>query len=145
MSSKRFSKIINRKSGEFDSVLNSLSFSSSADNNIVGLDEALQEFAVKKAQAVRRRRGPIEGIPDDDSTLEQFEIAEDAMLSAHIWDDETNGYNLSRSAPANVSHPILRIELSFDKISHLDSIESMFYKNREEEEENEIGADFERI
>nr|CUU97582.1 hypothetical transcript [Hymenolepis microstoma] len=115
MSSKRFSKIMNRKSGEFDSVLNSLSFSSSADNNIVGLDEALQEFAVKKAQAVRRRRGPIEGIPDD-SISEQFEIAEDAMLSAQVWDDDTSGFNLSRSAPANVSHPIIRINFSFDKI-----------------------------
>lgn len=59
MSSKRFSKIINRNSGEFDNVLNSLSYSSSADNNVAGLDQALLEFAEKKAQVNRKRRGPV--------------------------------------------------------------------------------------
>ncbi|VUZ43088.1 unnamed protein product [Hymenolepis diminuta] len=111
---------MNRKSGKFDDVLDSLSFSSSSDNNVGGLDEALQQFAAKKAQAIRSRRGPIEGIPDDESVPEQFEIAEDAMLSAQLVGDneDVKPVNLPSSAPTgDVSHSIKRIDILSDEIS----------------------------
>ncbi|KAM7538634.1 hypothetical protein Aperf_G00000047746 [Anoplocephala perfoliata] len=102
---------MNRGEGDFGSVLNSLRFSSS-ENDVGGLDEALQKFAEKKALASKRRRGPIEGIPDDDSVPAQFEYAEDAMISCATLSEEDSlvdaNNNLSSSAPNDVSLHIQR-------------------------------------
>lgn len=62
----------------------------------------------------------IEGIPDDESVPEQFEIAEDAMLSAQLIDDneDVKPVNLPSSAPTrDVSHSIKRIDILSDEIS----------------------------
>lgn len=62
MSSRRFSNIMNRGQGDYGSVLNSLSFSSSSENDVGGLDEALRKFAEKKALASKRRHGPVRAL-----------------------------------------------------------------------------------
>ncbi|KAM3188150.1 hypothetical protein ACTXT7_000919 [Hymenolepis weldensis] len=133
--------MMNRKSGKFDVVLDSLSFSSSSDNNVGGLDEALQQFAAKKAQAIRSRRGPIEGIPDDESVPGQFEIAEDAMLSAHLIDDneDVKPVNLPSSAPTgDVSHSIKKIDILSDEISSQIEYFVIGYHDRAKSNEHEL-------
>ncbi|VDM19849.1 unnamed protein product [Hydatigera taeniaeformis] len=88
---------------EFD-VLNSLTFSSTAEDDIGGLDAALQRFAEQKAKASMRRRGPIQGIPDDDSEPVQFELAEDIVASAEnfFYDIDTPSV-LPSSAPSRTN------------------------------------------
>lgn len=76
MTSKRF-PVIGGRNQDFENVLGSLQFSSSGENDLRGLDEALQEFANQKALADKKRRGPVMGIPDNQSPEDvHFELAE---------------------------------------------------------------------
>ncbi|VDN09272.1 unnamed protein product [Dibothriocephalus latus] len=87
MTSKRFN-VIGHRSQDFDNVLGSLQYSSSGENDLRGLDEALQEFAQKKALAVKKRRGPVMGIPDDQLPEEVNDMKEDDSLSEDYEGDE---------------------------------------------------------
>ena len=59
MPSLRLSNLMHRNQEEFDDVLNSLTFSSTAEYDVGGLDEAIQKFAQQKAIASFKRRGPV--------------------------------------------------------------------------------------
>ncbi|VDD77699.1 unnamed protein product [Mesocestoides corti] len=93
MTARRISNLMNRNHQDFDDVLGSLSFSLTAEDDVGGLDEALEKFAHKKAMSLRsRRRGPIQGIPDDDLEPVRFEVAEDiaALSEKFISGPEVN-------------------------------------------------------
>nr|VZI30771.1 unnamed protein product [Spirometra erinaceieuropaei] len=76
MASKRF-QVIGGRNQDFENVLGSLQYSSSGENDLRGLDEALQEFALQKALSDKKRRGPVMGIPDEQLPEDvEFELAE---------------------------------------------------------------------
>ncbi|KAL7057543.1 hypothetical protein AAHC03_016824 [Spirometra sp. Aus1] len=76
MASKRF-QVIGSRNQDFENVLGSLQYSSSGENDLRGLDEALQEFALQKALSDKKRRGPVMGIPDEQLPEDvEFELAE---------------------------------------------------------------------
>lgn len=60
MSSRRLTDLMHRNQEDFDDILNSLTFSSTAEDDVGGLDAALQKFAEQKAKASMRRRGPVQ-------------------------------------------------------------------------------------
>ncbi|CUT99237.1 testis expressed sequence 2 protein [Echinococcus multilocularis] len=104
MSSRRLADLMHRKQEEFDDVLNSLTFSSTAENDIGGLDAALQRFAEQKAEASMKRRGPIQGIPDDDPEPIQFELAEDIVASTeNFFYDADSPCILPSSTPSHIN------------------------------------------
>ncbi|KAL5964154.1 Testis-expressed protein 2 [Taenia solium] len=104
MSSRRLTDLMYRNQEDFDDVLNSLTFSSTAEDDVGGLDAALQKFAEQKAKASMRRRGPIQGIPDDDSEPIQFELAEDIVASTEnfLYDVDIPSV-LPSSAPSHTN------------------------------------------
>ncbi|KAL5106373.1 Testis-expressed protein 2 [Taenia crassiceps] len=103
MSSRRLTDLMHRNQEDFDDILNSLTFSSTAENDVGGLDAALQRFAEQKAKASMRRGGPIQGVPDDESESIQFELAEDIVASTEsfLYDDTPSV--LPSSAPSHTS------------------------------------------
>ncbi len=50
---------MNRNQPGYDDVLSSLKFSSAAEDDVGGLDEALEKFAHQKAVSSMKRRGPV--------------------------------------------------------------------------------------